>query len=102
MERKRKNKTSMGVAKILRVKPTSRPKRVKKSDRPRYHAKSWLAFKSWFEEFSEVVRVYGEASLLLRKEGMLHAEFPKGTFPPALPFVPFKKNLIMAARGQPA
>ena len=101
LERHYKGKTSLGVEKILQVVPTQRPEAVEKSPCPRYHAVAAEAFKRWHEALSEVIRAYREASARLR-EGDWGAVFPEGTFPSALPFVPFSENLIESARGQPA
>ena len=82
------------------MRPTRRPREVKKSPRPRYHAAAAREFKRWREALGTVIKEFYEASLLLRG-GDRNAEFPEGTFPPALPFVPFARNLFMQPRGQP-
>ena len=46
------------------------------------------------------IAAFREASARLR-EGDRGAEFPEGTFPPGLPFVPFPST-VLVARGQPA
>ena len=99
--RQREGKKSLGVKKILRVRPSRRPAEVKKSPRPRYHAASKIEFERWRKAFAEIVKAYREASLLLR-DGDLCADFPEGTFPCALPFVPFSGSVIERARGQPS
>jgi hypothetical protein len=100
-ERLRAGRKSLGVKRILAAKPTHRPGTVKKSPRPRYHAVTALAFKRWREALGTVIKEFIAASTLLRG-GNRDAEFPEGTFPPGLPFVPFAKNLLVQARGQPA
>jgi len=99
-ERHRTGRKSLGVKKILQAKPTRRPKKVKKSPRPRYHAVAALAFKRWREALAEVIQEFREASSRLRR-GDRSAAFPEGTFPPALPFVPFTNSLVVVARGRP-
>jgi hypothetical protein len=100
-ERQRTGKKSMGVRKILRVRPTRRPSKVEKSPKPRFHAIRDRVRRRWRELYREVIQAYRLASLRLR-EGDLGVEFPEGTFPPALTFVPFTENLILRSRGQPA
>jgi hypothetical protein len=99
--RQRAGRKSLGVKRILAARLTHRPEKVKKSPRPLYHAVTALAFKRWREALSEVVKAFREASIRLRG-GNRATEFPKGTFPPGLPFVPFAKNPLVQARGQPA
>jgi len=98
-ERRLTGKTSMGVAKILRVNPLSSPELIEKSPKPRFHA-SQKIFKRMREAWSLVIAAFREASERLRA-GERSVEFPEGTFPPGLPFVPFAANLLMEARGQP-
>ena len=83
------------------VRPARRPAKVKKSPPPRYHAASAIERERWLKAFAEVVKAYREASIQFR-EGDLFAEFPDGTFPCSLPFVPFPESLTTRARGQPA
>ena len=95
-ERQRTGKRSLGVRKVLRVRPTRRPRKVAKSPKPRVHAMAEKVLCRWHELYREVIQAYRLASERLR-EGDLWAEFPEGTFPPALAFVPFT-----GSRGQPA
>jgi hypothetical protein len=99
-ERQRTGRKSLGVKKILAMKPTRRPKKVKKSPRPRYHAVAAAEFKRWREALQEVIKSFMIASILLRG-GDRDATFPEGTFPPALAFEPFTENLLVQTRGQP-
>ena len=100
-ERQRTGRRSLGVKRVLAVQPTRRPREVKRSPRPRYHAVTAREFKRWREVLSAVIKEFNEASLLLRS-GERNAVFPEGTFPPALPFVRFAENLFALPRGQPA
>ena len=96
-ERKRKGKKSLGVKRIMRVRPHKRPRKVERSPKPRFHAITELARKRMREAYTAVVVAYLIASERLRA-GHRDAEFPEGTFPPGLPFVPFS----VRCRGQPA
>ncbi len=71
--------------------------RVEKSPRPRFHAATKRVLKQLREAHAEVVAAFREASQRLLA-GDRDAEFPEGTFPPGLAFVPFAGG----ARGQPA
>ena len=93
-------KRSLGVKKILRVRPTRRPGKVDKSPKPRFHAFKESVLKRLRKAYRQVVQAHREASEKLLS-GDRSAEFPEGTFPPALPFVPFGESLIERARGQP-
>jgi len=99
-ERERTGKKSLGAKKILRVRPTKRPGKVKKSPRPRVHAKSRQKRREWLEAFRAIVAAYREASERLLG-GDRSAEFPEGTHPPNLPFVPLPETLVVESRGQP-
>ncbi len=96
-ERQRTGARSLGVKKILRTSPHKRPRRVDKSPRPRFHAATKRVLKHLREAHAEVVAAFREASQRLLA-GDRDVEFPEGTFPPGLAFVPFAGR----ARGQPA
>ncbi len=96
-ERKRKGRVSLGVKKILRVRPHKRPRRVEKSPKPRFHAATKRVLKQLRDAHAEVVAAFREASARLLA-GEIDVGFPEGTFPPGLPFVPFASG----ARGHPA
>ena len=100
-QRRQTGKKSLGVKKILNVRPTRRPGKVERSPRPRFHAFRETVLKRLREAYRQVVQAHREASERLCR-GDRGAEFPEGTFPPALPFVPFGEGLIERARGQPA
>ena len=100
-ERRESGKKSLGVRKILNAKPTGRSQKDKtKTPKPRFHAIKEEVIERLLEAYKEVIQAYRLASARLR-EGDLAAEFPEGTFPPALPFVPFAENLTVGSRGQP-
>ena len=98
-ERQISGRKSLGAQRILTADPIRRPTEVKKSPKPRYHAVSREAHRQWFEAFAEVLRAYRQASAALRA-GDRWVSFPEGTFPPALPFVPFSPSPL--ARDHPA
>jgi hypothetical protein len=85
-ERKRTGCRPPGREAILLQNPLHRPERVRRSPAPRIHAAS-RAVRRWFYEiYSEFVRDFRDAAEQLRA-GNLSAPFPRGCFPPALPFV---------------
>ncbi|MCG8462978.1 MAG: hypothetical protein MI919_42380, partial [Holophagales bacterium] len=69
----------------------------------RFHASSRKELERLLEIWSGVLEVYREASARLRA-GYRTAEFPEGTFPPALPFVPFSPTTpgTLETRGRPS
>ena len=80
--------------------PHHRPDDVKKSPKPRFHAKKPEVWKRLFEVWREVILAFRQASERLRADEF-DVEFPEGTFPPHLPFVPFSETVLIEARGQP-
>ena len=104
-KRRRTGRCSLGVERIMGRKPTRRPRKVKKSPRPRYHATAAREFQRWREALGMVIKEFYDASGLWRS-GDRSVTFPEGTFPPAPPFVPFAETLLarnssLQARGQP-
>jgi hypothetical protein len=71
---------------ILLQNPLHRPEKVKKSPAPRIHAASQSARRWFYEIYSEFVRAFRDAAEKL-KAGNREAPFPRGCFPPALPYV---------------
>ncbi len=62
------------------------PNRTKKSPAPRFHAvRKWIR-KELYQTYTLFVQAYREAAELLRM-GNRNAVFPRGCFPPPLPFV---------------
>ncbi len=95
-ERRRTSRRSLGVKKVLRVRPHKRPRRVEKSPKPRFHAATTRVLRQLRDAHAEVVAAFREASARLLA-GEVDVVFPEGTFPPGLPFVPF----VTGARGHP-
>ena len=98
--RRREEKRSLGVKRILMTQPHHRPKVVDKSPKPRFHARNPVVWDWLLEAWREVVAAYREAAARLRS-GERDIEFPEGTFPPHGPFIPFAETLMIEARGQP-
>jgi hypothetical protein len=84
--RKRTDAEPLGVKAILAQDPTNRPKRLKKSPAPLFHAASQAIRHYFYEGFSWFVAAYRTAAEKLQK-GDPDPRFPIGSFPPALPFV---------------
>ncbi len=84
--RKRTGAQPLGVAAILAQDPTSRPKRIKRSPAPLFHAASRIIRHYLYEGFSWFVAAYRTAAEKLRR-GDPDPHFPIGSFPPPLPFV---------------
>jgi hypothetical protein len=84
--RKRTGTEPLGVAAILAQDPTSRPKRLKKSPAPLFHAASQAMRHYFYEGFSWFVAAYRTAAEKLQR-GDPDPRFPLGSFPPPLPFV---------------
>ena len=84
--RQRTGVEPLGVAAILAQEPTSRPKRLKKSPAPLFHAASQVIRHYLYEGFSWFVAAYRTAAEKLQR-GDPDPHFPLGSFPPALPFV---------------
>ena len=99
-KRQQEGKRSLGVKRILMTQPHHRPKTVEKTSKPRFHARKPQVWKRMWEAWREVVTAFWEASarLLAGERGV---EFPEGTFPPSLPFVPYAQTLMLEPRGQP-
>lgn len=98
-ERMTLGKSSLGVSKVLTQDPDCRPDRVETSPKPRFHAFDRAVFNEMLGIWRAVVEAFYEAAAALRF-GKRGVEFPQGTFPPSLPFVPFAR-MAVASRGDP-
>lgn len=85
----------LGATAVLEQDPHYRPGSRDRSPPPRFHTSTVEASKRLYIAFSAIFADYRIASEKLRA-GDVNAEFPEGTFPCSLPFVPF------LARGDPA
>lgn len=86
VERARQGIKPLGVAKILRQHPHSKPKKSKTSPAPGFHAATKAARRALWEAYGWFYAAFREAAEKL-KTGDRSARFPVGSFPPGLPFV---------------
>jgi REP element-mobilizing transposase RayT len=84
--RKRTGVKPLGVAAVLAQDPLQRPKKTKKSPAPAFHAASKAVRRELWNAYALFVAVYRSAAEKLRA-GIREVIFPRGCFPPALPFV---------------
>ncbi len=85
------NTTVLGKRRILRQNPHDRPSLSSRSPAPRFHAATWEARKALELAYFTFRLAYRQAVEDLLS-GLRAAEFPRGAFPPRLPF----------ARGEPS
>src|SRR5215213_7370188 len=76
----------LGPAGVRAQNPETRPKRIKKSPAPFFHALRKKVRKALWEAYGEFLAAYREAAERWRA-GDRSAVFPAGCFPPGLPFV---------------
>ena len=77
----------LGARAVCRQNPTKRTGRLETSPAPRFHAKqpkAWNQLRDAYEAFAEQFRLAARELLA----GRTDAEFPPGSFPPGLPYVP--------------
>jgi REP element-mobilizing transposase RayT len=84
--RKRTGVRPLGRNTILKQDPLARPKRLKKSPAPLFHAATKRVREDLRAAYFEFFAAFREAAEQL-KAGILPVVFPAGSFPPALPFV---------------
>jgi hypothetical protein len=75
-----------GMGRILAKHPHTRPKSLKRSRAPLFHAASAAARKKFREAYYSFVDYYRQASDRL-KAGETSVQFPLGSFPPPRPFI---------------
>lgn len=78
-----------GAAYVTRQDPQLRPNRLKKTSAPIVHAASRACRQQFRESYRLFVTAYRSAAEKLRA-GWRQVQFPAGSFPPALPFVPMR------------
>ncbi len=88
------------MKKILRTSPHKRPRRVEGSPRPRFHAATKRVLQQMREAHAEVVAAFREAAQRLLA-GDREVEFPEGTFPPGLAFVPVRETSVWSSLVAP-
>lgn len=76
----------LGADAVCRQNREARPKKMKKSAAPRFHAFRKKVRQAMYEAYALFVAAFREAAERLR-EGDREARFPAGSFPPRLPFV---------------
>jgi hypothetical protein len=84
--RKRTGAKPLGVAAVLAQNPLRRPEKTKKSPAPAFHAASRAVRRGLWEAYALFVAAYRDAAEKLRA-GVRDVVFPRGSFPPALPYV---------------
>jgi putative transposase len=84
--RKRMGAKPLGVAAVLAQSPLRKPKKTKKSPAPAFHAASKAVRRELRDAYALFVAAYRTAAEKLRA-GIRDVVFPRGSFPPALPFV---------------
>jgi hypothetical protein len=85
-EAKRENKRPIGRRALTRIRPHSRPKRLKRGPAPGFHCASREVRRELTEAYGWFYAAYRQAAEKLRS-GDLTAIFPEGSFPPPRPFV---------------
>ncbi len=93
VERRTTGQRSQGAEAVMAMDPHHRPEKLESSPAPMFHAARKRVRHEMWEAYLWVVTEYRLAAERLALGDRL-AEFPEGTFPPRLPFVPF-------ARGHP-
>src|SRR3954465_2260017 len=83
--RKRTGAKPLGVAAVLAQNPLQRPKKNKKSPAPASHAASKAVRRELWDAYALFVAAYRSAAEKLRA-GVRNVVFPRGCFPPALPY----------------
>jgi hypothetical protein len=86
VRRKRTGAKLLGVAGVLAQNPLKKPKKTKKSPAPAFHAASKAVRRELWNAYALFVAAYRTAAEKLRA-GVRDVVFPRGSFPPALPFV---------------
>ena len=84
--RKRTGAKPRGVAAVLAQNPFRRPKKTKKSPAPAFHAASKAVRRELRDAYALFVAAYRTAAEKLRA-GIRDVVFPRGSFPPPMPFV---------------
>ena len=77
----------LGMETIRNQDPLQRPTRSKRSPKPPCHAATKAMRERFRQTYRAFVAMFQEASLKLKFGNVTAAIFPKGSFPPSLPFV---------------
>ncbi len=89
-ERRATEKPVRGAEAVMEMDPHYRPPKLDRSPAPDFHARRKKVRKAMRDAYAWVVAAYREAAERL-KAGDRTVNFPEGTFPPGLPFVPFPR-----------
>ena len=94
----------VGMERIRNQDPLTRPVESKRSPKPPCHAASQLMRERFKQAYRSFVEMFREASLLVKLGRSAEAVFPKGCFPPRLPFVRSGEEFdpLVDVRGSPA
>ena len=84
--RKRTGAKPLGIAAVLAQNPLQRPKKTKKSPAPAFHAASKAVRRELWDAYALFVAAYRAAAEKLQA-GIRDVVFPRGSFPPPMPFV---------------
>lgn len=76
----------LGLKAVRAQHPHQRPRKLKRSLAPAFHAATKEARRELVEAYGWFLSAYRDAARRLR-QGDRHASFPEGSFPPRLPFV---------------
>jgi len=76
----------LGADGVRAQNPETRPRKIKKSPAPPFHALRKKVRKALWEAYGMFVAAFREAAEMLR-DGDRGAAFPVGSFPPGMPFV---------------
>ena len=90
-ERRASEKSVRGAEAVMDLDPHFRPDQRDRSPAPDFHARRKDVRKAMRYAYAWVVAEHARASELLRAGERL-VNFPEGTFPPGLPFVPFPRG----------
>lgn len=85
-EAKRENKKPIGRKALSRIRPHSRPQKMKKAPAPGFHCASRRVRRELYEAYGWFYAAYRQAAEKLRL-GDCTVTFPEGSFPPPRPFV---------------
>ncbi len=90
-ERRDTGREILGAEAVMGVDPHYRPAKLDRSPAPMFHARRKAVRKAMWEAYAWVVAEYRKAAERLRA-GDQRVQFPEGTFPPGLPFIPFPRG----------
>ena len=85
--RRTEGKGVLGAKAVRRVHPHARPEQLDRSRAPRFHAATKAAWRQLRDGYNAFVAAFREEAERLRC-GAIELEFPPGSFPPGLPYVP--------------